>query len=111
MKNVQIIDGADNCTFSVFELTDEEFSAVFPGDGQDIEFVGDLIERLGDEAAGSLLAPVWERPIHKTDVRGLHGTLFYEFDKKRKCFPLSKRERDWNPSSLNAAQRRLFGIS
>lgn len=111
MKNVQVIDAAENCTFSVFQLTDDEFSAVFPGNGQDIEFIEDLIERLGEKAAGTVLAPMWDRPIRKADVHGIDGTLFYEFDKKRKYFPMSKRERDWDPRSLNAAQRRLYGTS
>ena len=36
MKNIQIIDGADNCTFSIFQATDEEFSLIFPEPLQDI---------------------------------------------------------------------------
>lgn len=30
MKNVQVIDGATNATFSLFQATDEEFAAIFP---------------------------------------------------------------------------------
>lgn len=30
MKNIQIIDGAVNATFSVFQATAEEFDAIFP---------------------------------------------------------------------------------
>jgi len=26
MKNIQVIDGAANCTFSIFQATDEEFA-------------------------------------------------------------------------------------
>ena len=37
MKNIQIIDRAENATFSLFQATDEEFDAIFPGDGQDME--------------------------------------------------------------------------
>lgn len=35
MKNIQVIDGAQNATFSVFQATDEEFALLFP-DGTDI---------------------------------------------------------------------------
>ena len=55
MKNVQIIDRADNATYSVFEFTDDEFLAIFPESGQDIEFIEDVIERLGDTCAADLL--------------------------------------------------------
>ncbi len=42
MKNIQIIDGARNCTFSIFQATDEEFLLVFPEPGQDIQYAEDL---------------------------------------------------------------------
>lgn len=107
MKNIQIIDGAANATFSVFQATDEEFAAIFP-DGRDIELVEDLIERVGEEAAGSVLMPVWSRPILKRDALGIHGTLFYDNDHRRDHIPPSKREVDWADSSVNQAQRNLF---
>ncbi len=109
MKNIQVIDGADNCTFSIFQATDEEFNAIFPGEGQDIEFSEDMIERLGEENCIKFVAPIWERPIRKSEAMGIHGTLYYEFLNKRKYFPNSKREKDYASSSINAAQRRMFG--
>ena len=45
MKNVQIIDGADNCTFSIYQFTDEEFDLVFLVAGQDLEFIDDVLGR------------------------------------------------------------------
>ncbi len=42
MKNIQIIDGASNCTFSIFQATAEEFNLLFPEPGQDIQFSEDL---------------------------------------------------------------------
>ena len=107
MKNIQIIDGAANATFSVFQATDEEFAAIFP-DGRDIELVEDLVERIGEEAAGSVLTPVWGRPILKRDAVGVHGTLFYDNDHRRRHIPSSKREVDWADGSINQAQRNLF---
>lgn len=107
MKNIQIIDGAVNATCSVFQATDEEFAAVFP-DGRDIELVEDLIDRLGEEAAGSVLTPIWGRPILKRDALGIHGTLFYDNADRRDHIPTSKREADWDSGSVNQAQRDLF---
>ncbi|MGV3489946.1 MAG: hypothetical protein ACO1OG_01370 [Devosia sp.] len=105
MKNIQIIDGADNATYSVFQATDEEFAAVFP-DGRDMELVEDLVERLGEDVAGAVLMPVWDRPILKRDALGIHGTLFYDNTHRRQHIPPSKREVDL--SAVNDAQRKLF---
>jgi hypothetical protein len=106
LKNIQVIDGAENCTFSIFQATEEEFSLLFPSVDQDIEFAEDLAERLGD--AVSVLSALWERPIAKQDAIGIHGTLFYDFGPKRHLFPTTKRTRDWDSSALNAAQRSLY---
>ena len=32
MKNVQVIDRADNATFSIFQATGEEFVLIFPNE-------------------------------------------------------------------------------
>ena len=37
LNNIQIIDRADNATFSVFQATDDEFNRMFPSIGQDME--------------------------------------------------------------------------
>lgn len=105
MKNIQIIDGAENATFSLFQATDEEFAAIFP-DGRDMELVEDLFDRIGAEGANRLLDAIWNRPILKRDALGLHGTIFY--DNERRRLPVSKREVDWDNRSINPAQRELF---
>jgi len=107
MKNVQIIDGADNCTFSIFQATEEEFQVIFPAQGQDLEFSEELAARLGDAGWARYVTPIWERPLRKSEVIGIHGTLFFGFQAKRASFPSSKRERDWD-AALNSAQRRLY---
>ncbi len=107
MKNIQIIDGADNATFSIFQATDAEFAVIFPG-GQDIELAEDLVERIGEERAHAVMTPIWDRPILKRDAMGVHGTLFYDWDRRRTDLPTSKREVDWDEGSINEAQRRLF---
>jgi hypothetical protein len=42
MKNIQVIDGALNCTFSIFQATEEEFVLIFSEPGQDIQYAEDL---------------------------------------------------------------------
>jgi len=42
MKNIQVIDGALNTTFSIFQATDEEVSLLFPEPRQGIQYAGDL---------------------------------------------------------------------
>ncbi len=108
MKNIQVIDGALNATFSVFQATDEEFAAIFPAAGQDMELIEDFTERVGEEQALRVLLPVWERPILKRDAQGIHGTLYDEYAQRRRYLPASKCEVDWDDSSINFAQRRLF---
>ena len=103
MKNVQIMDVADNCTFSIYQFTDEEFALVFPVVGQDLEFIDDVLGR----QPGMDFVPIWKRPILKRDIVGLHGTLFYEFDRKRRYFPVTKRERDWDALARSEAERKL----
>lgn len=107
MKNIQIIDGAVNATYSLFQATEDEFVTIFP-DGKDMEMVEDLIERLGERAAALMLASLWERPILKRDALGIHGTLFYDNEHRREHIPKTKREVDWDDRSINQAQRNLF---
>jgi hypothetical protein len=108
LKNIQIIDGALNATFSIFRATEDEFAAIFAAAGQDMEFIEDFTARVGDERALQILKPVWERPILKRDAQGIHGTLYYEYESKRKYLPKTKREVDWDDQAINSAQRRLF---
>lgn len=110
MKNIQIIDGAENATFSIFQATDAEFEAIFP-EGRDIELADDFFDRLGEAKAREIIDPLWERPILKRDALGIHGTLFYGWDSRRNHLPTSKREVDLNPLSVNTAQRRLFAAN
>src|SRR5689334_7727814 len=102
MKNVQIIDGASNATFSIFQATDDEFAVMFPN-GREMEIADDLIVRLGEQEANRVLSGLWERPILKRDVAGIHGTLFYDADERREFLPRSMREVDWDERYVNEA--------
>ena len=107
MKNILMVDGALNATFSVFQATDEEFAALFPN-GEEIEVIEDVIGRTGEEVADAIFARIWERPILKREAHGIHATLIYDDPSRRDYLPLSRREIDWDDSSINEAQRRLF---
>jgi hypothetical protein len=90
MKNVQIIDGADNCTYDIYAVTEEEFCAIFPGD-TDVEFAEDFALRVGEDRAAEITNAMWSRPVDKKQVAGIHGTLFYELQRKAMYYP-TKRE-------------------
>ena len=89
MKNIQVIDGARNCTYEIFAATDEEFGLLFPDD-RDVEFISDFIERVGEDQAGRITRSLWRRRQNKKQVAGIHGTLFYELDFKKAHYPTKK---------------------
>jgi hypothetical protein len=97
MKNIQVIDDADNCVYDVFAIADESFTLIFPN-GQDIEFIEDVTERLGEDAVLRLLETMWPKRIIKTDVHGIHGTLFYGLKHKKKYYPTKRDEDARNPA-------------
>ena len=93
MKNIQVIDGAINCAYSVYEADDGAFATLFPAIGQDVEFIEDVADRLGEDALISITRPLWARRVNKRDVNGIHGTLFYGLPNKKPFYP-TKRESD-----------------
>jgi hypothetical protein len=99
LKNIQVIDGANNCTYSIFAATDAEFEAIFPA-GADIEFVEDFFERRGDEVAGKIQGELWKRPVEKGHVQRIHGTLFYQLIHKKRYYP-TNRESEMVPLGVD----------
>lgn len=91
MKNIQVIDEAVNTAYAIYAVTEEEFLAIFPDNGQDVEFIEDFIQRIGEEEASRIMRTVWTRPVLKKDVIGIHGTLFYGLEEKKKFYE-NKRE-------------------
>lgn len=96
MKNIQIIDGADNCVYDIFSATEEEFALIFKS-GKDVAFIDEVYdtgdEKLLDEAFNS----IWRRRIKKSDVHGIHGIVFYELEKKKVYYPTRSDEDAVNP--------------
>ena len=97
MKTIQIIVGAENCAYDYFSADNELFLAIFPENGQDIEFIEDFLVRVPDDSFDDLFALMWRRPVAKKNVRGVDGVLFYELQNKKKFYP-NKRDRDLNGS-------------
>jgi hypothetical protein len=89
MKNIQVIDSGDNCTYDIFQATEEEFALIFP-DETDIEFIEDFFSRVGEETAINTLNPIWERRLDKKKINGIHGTLFYDLENKKIYYPTKK---------------------
>ncbi len=91
MKNIQVIDDAINCTYDVFSISDDFFFEIFPH-GQDVEFVEDFFERVGEIRALKILNKLWENRQNKKALEGIHGTLFYGLKEEKAPFYPSKRE-------------------
>ena len=72
MENIQVLDGAVNATYRIFQATDEEFTTIFPAPSQDIEFIEDFFARTEEGTARNILGHLWKRPILKRDPMGIN---------------------------------------
>ena len=73
-----------------------------------MEISDDFVQRLGEIEAKAIFDALWQRPILKRDTNGIHGTLYFNYQSKRRHMPTSKREVDFDESAINPAQRKLF---
>ena len=96
MKNVQIIDGAQNCVYDIFSATDEEFALVFP-EGTDIAFIHDVYANGDKHLLDVAFKNIWQRRVKKSEAHGVHGIIFYELDVKKAYYPTRKDEEAINP--------------
>ena len=103
MKNIQIIDGASNCTYSLFSATDEEFASIFP-QGTDVAFADELSKR-----GGRALQQVWARPIDKKKAKGIQGTLFFDLEDRKALYP-TRKDHEMTGAPSSPTQRKTFGI-
>lgn len=87
MKNIQVIDGAENCAYSIFQSSEEDFSLIFSEKNQDVEFIEDVITRIPENILSTLMDRIWRNPVKKSDVCGIHGTLFYQLYHKKIYYP------------------------
>ena len=97
MKNIQVIDGADNCVYDIFAATEEEFLLIFQN-GHDVAFIDEVYERGQAEKLDVAFKNIWSRRLAKHEVQGIHGLLFYELEKKKIYYPTRKDEEAINPN-------------
>jgi hypothetical protein len=87
MKNVQVIDGAENSVFEIYAVSDEVFARLFPN-GADIAFAEDHLNS----------DPIWNgfysNPVDKKSVSGIQGTLHLRKRKELSQFFPTRREAD-----------------
>jgi hypothetical protein len=96
VKNIQVIDGADNAVYDVFAATEEEFALIFPQD-QDVAFIDEVMSRGPEKEIDDAFTRIWQRRISKRDAVGIHGLLFYELEHKKQFYPTRKDEEAQNP--------------
>ncbi|WP_083384288.1 hypothetical protein [Cupriavidus sp. USMAHM13] len=96
MKNIQVIDGAENCVYDIFAATGEQFDLIFP-EGTDIAFIDEVYGRSDEALLDAALADIWTRPVKKKEANGIHGTLFFELEQKKKYYPSRKDDEAVNP--------------
>ena len=96
MKNIQVIDGAANCVYDIFQATEEEFAQIFAS-GHDIAFIDEVYDRAAEVQLDAVFKNIWQRRIPKAQANGIHGTLFYELDSKKPFYPTRRDEEAINP--------------
>lgn len=97
MKNIQVIDGAENCVYDIFAATEEEFALIFPP-GQDVAFIDEVMDAAPDRALlDRAFNAIWARRLAKSAAMGIHGLLFYELSEKKPYYPTRRDEEAINP--------------
>ena len=97
MKNIQVIDGAVNCVYDIFQATDKEFSIIFRG-SEDVAFIDEVYARGNKALLDEAFNAIWRRRIPKAQVMGIHGLLFYALEGKKVYYPSRKDEEASNPN-------------
>ena len=105
MKNIQVIDGAINCVYDIFQATEKEFEVIFPL-GQDVAFIDEVYAQGDSVALDIAFKAIWTRRIPKVKAHGIHGILFYELEAKKAYYPTRRDEEAINPDGtlLRAAE-------
>lgn len=96
MKNIQVVDSAENCVYDIFAASKDVFNPLF-APGTDVAFVEELEKRPDADLVLKALQTIWPNRVAKSQVHGIHGTLFYELIGKRKYYPTLRDEEAMNP--------------
>ncbi|MFD1156215.1 hypothetical protein [Undibacterium aquatile] len=76
MKNIQIIDGADNSVFDIFAAAEEEFSLIF-ADGHDVAFIDELMASGPESELDDAFNRIWTRRIPHARCNGYPRHSFF----------------------------------
>jgi hypothetical protein len=74
VKNIQVIDGAANSIFGIYQVPDDLFDVMFPN-GTDVAFVDEIGKDFETRQGKRLWNMVYQHPVNKKRVDGIHGTL------------------------------------
>ena len=96
MKNIVVVDGAENCVYDIFATPDDDFTLIFP-EGTDIAFIEDIERRADAKLVFEALKRTWSNRIAKREAVGIHGIVFYQLYAKRKYYPTLRDEEAVNP--------------
>lgn len=94
-RNIQIIDGAENCVYDVFSASQADFDILF-SEGTDIAFI-DEIEAKAKGDLGKVLERLWSHPVQKMSAMGIHGIIFFGLENKKKYYPDRRDSTARNP--------------
>ncbi len=97
MKNIQVIDGAQNSVYHIFGAMEQEFSLIFPAD-QDVAFIDEVLARGPEDEVAAALNNISKRRIARKDSVGIHGLLSYGLEHKKSYYPTRRDEEAVNPS-------------
>jgi len=92
MKNIQVIDGAANSVFEVYQVSDDIFELMFPN-GNEIAFLDEVEEALEDKGI-EVWEPVYQDMVDKRQIAGIHGTLHFVASSCRKEYFPNRKESD-----------------
>ena len=79
MKNIQVIDGARDYLYDLFQIDEDDFALIFP-DGQDTAYIDQVIARGPADVLDAVFDRLWARRVRKTDAMEIHGTLIYQLE-------------------------------
>ena len=92
VKNVQIIDGAVNSVFEIYEIDDFSFEEIFTND-RDVVFMSDITKYLDcNEESVSFWQKLYSNRKDKKSINGIHGTLHLEGSNCQKIYFLKGKE-------------------
>jgi hypothetical protein len=94
MKNIQVIEPANNCAYDIFSCSDDDFIILFGVDN--VQFIEELSQKINNKKLDEILNRIWKNPIEKHKINGINGTLFFGFYEIKKKFYPDNRESNLN---------------